>query len=125
MEHTHKRTSKKRWLERWDSQVAATDFYRRVWVGALDAGIAPGAPLRHFIAEVTWLVEGHPKYAEMSCYGVSHFTIRPDGRGNHRFVLVDSRGDEHPFSTNTALTGFENPLREPTEDDDPFRGMTS
>lgn len=126
MENTHRRTSKKRWLDGgWDSQTAAAGFYRRVWQGALSAGIAPGAPLRHFIANVTWLVEGHPNYVEMSRNGVSHFTIRPDGRGNHRFVLVDGRGDEHPFSTHTALTGFERPLREPVEDDKPFEGMTS
>lgn len=126
MENAHRRTSNQRWLERgWDSQVAATNYYRRVWQAALDEGIAPGAPLRQPFGDLTWLVGGHPQYAEMSRHGLSHFTFRPDGRGNHRFVFVDKRGTEHPFSTNTALTGFEYPLREPNEEDAPFRGLTS
>lgn len=126
MAQTTQRVSNKRWLEAgWDSQRAATDFYRRVWTGALASGVKPGEPIRHFVANVQWLVEGHPYYAQMSANGIKHFTIRPDGRGNHRFVLTDRLGFEHPFSTNVALTGFEEPLREPAVEDKPFEGMTS
>lgn len=126
MKNTHKRTSNQRWLELgWSSQTAAADYFRRVWNAQITSGAAPGSPLSPVPSHLMWLVQGHPDYAQISAEGFSHFTLQPDGRGNYRFVFVDRSGTEHPFSTNTALTGFTHPLREPHRDDEPFRGMSS
>ena len=75
--------------------------------------------------DLRWLVEGHPKYPAMTAFGIEHFTFQPDGRGNHRFVLVDTQGKEHPFSTVSALTGFDMPLREPPNEDAPLGGLST
>ena len=88
-------------------------------------GLRPGDPIIFGEGDLWWLVQGHPEFEAMTIEGFKHFTFRPDGRGNHRFVLVDKIGVEHPFSTYTALTGFERPLKMPGDEEDPFGGMVS
>jgi hypothetical protein len=104
-------------------------YFRRIWKNAIDVGLQPGTDLSDWSLRVhhdlKWLVEGHPLFPSMSVFGIRNFTFRPDGRGNHRFVLVDTQGTEHPFSTVSALTGFETPLREPPKEDDLMGGLTS
>jgi hypothetical protein len=90
---------------------------------ALAAGVQPGQPVVHGANHLHWLVEGHPDYPAMSAAGVAHITIEPDGRGNHRFVLVDKLGKHHPFSTRAALTGRVHPLRRPVNPDAPFKDL--
>lgn len=120
-----RRQSSRRWLERFQSQDAATAYFRRLWQHALRNNLVPGDEIVFGRGDLLWLVQGHPDYAEMTQRGFSHFTFRPDGRGNHRFVLVDAVGKEHPFSTQAALTGFEIPLRVPPGEDDPLGGLST
>ena len=109
-----RRVSTRRWLAgNWKTQRAATAFFRSIWKTALSQGLRPGDPLTSYALHLSWLVDGHPRREELLRDGVAYFTFRPDGRGNHRFVVVGTNGIEHPFSTTTALTGFEHPLREP------------
>jgi hypothetical protein len=107
----------------WTTLASATVFFRRLWERALAAGVQPGQPLREGTTHLRWLVEGHPDYPTMSAEGISHFTIEPDGRGNHRFVLVDMLGAQHAFSTRAALTGRVRPLRRPADPSKPFKGL--
>ncbi len=125
-----RRTSKKRWIAGgWSSQDRAVEHFRRIWKRALLDGIVPGDDLGAWNLrahqDLRWLVEGHPKYPAMTAFGIEHFTFQPDGRGNHRFVLVDTQGKEHPFSTVSALTGFDMPLREPPNEDAPLGGLST
>jgi hypothetical protein len=100
-------------------------YFRRLWQHALRNGQKPGERVAFGQSDLMWLVQGHPRFSEMTLRGFSHFTFRPDGRGNHRFVLVDAVGKEHPFSTRTSLTGFETPLRAVPEEDDPLGGLAT
>lgn len=98
------------------------EFFRQMWKKALCDGLRPGQQLReHDLLDQ--LAQGHPDYAEMAEHGVAYFTIQPDGRGNHRFVLVDKRGNHHPFSTLAALRGAKTPLRLPLEAESPFKDL--
>jgi hypothetical protein len=108
----------------WSTCDAALDFFRRLWSFALEEGLKPGEPLAHGGHVLRWLVEGHPRADEMFHSGINFFTIEPDGRGNHRFVLVDEEGVSHAFSTLDALTGFEDhPLSKNVDREKPFAGI--
>lgn len=126
----HSRESEKRWIAGgWSTQDRAVEHFRRIWTRALVEGLLPGDDLGVWSIrahqDLRWLVEGHPKFRSMTAFGIEHFTFQPDGRGNHRFVLVDTQGKEHPFSTVSALTGFDTPLREAPAEDKPMRGLST
>ncbi len=119
------RESARRWKEGgWETHREASGFFRRVWQKALEEGKQAGDSIGPWHT-LLWLVKGHPNYDELSAHGIAYFTFAPDGRGNHRFAIVDKRGEQHPFSTNVALTGFVEPLRLPHDDANPFKGTTS
>lgn len=126
MEGNTRRASLRRWKEReWESCEAALGYFRRLWQHALRNGLKPGDAIEFGVSDLWWLVQGHPAFETMTVEGFSHFTFRPDGRGNHRFALVDNTGVEHPFSTYAALTGFDQPLKPPVAEEDPFGGIVT
>jgi hypothetical protein len=119
------RESKRRWLEREWTFEQATAYFRRLWQHHLRNGFRPGDRVTFGEGDLWWLVSGHPEFEAMTVEGFSHFTVRPDGRGNHRFALVDQSGCEHPFSTYTALTGFDRALTEPVGREDPLKDLST
>lgn len=125
-----RRSSSYRWRDGgWPTFEAAQAAFRAIILDAVRAGHPPGTPLHPvYRPMLEWLLEGHPRAAEMTAGGIAHFTFYETGRdhptGRYGFSVVDNTGVEHPFSLRSALTGFDS-VRFKPDPTSPFYGVTS
>ncbi len=83
-----------RWREQgWPSYTAAHRAFRQIIEHALEAGEQPGVNLGHE-EFLHWLVEGHPRAAELRGEGFWYFSFCDNGREDAKGKFVPRPGHD-------------------------------